>query len=354
MYTQQNHHLPQHHHHHHLHLHQNMQNIQNQSHNDLHTTHTNSHIDHQQTQENKISYRGIFTTSGAANSPNMGLVGAQLNISSQLTIMPQMSPPALNWGLPSPDKTMFQQPMFSLFSAAPQNTQSNYQNTSHSHHHYDERTPHQQHVELLGLNMDCPSIILKQPSNYGACVVPTSLSSLEMQQQQQEMHQQYSRNEGIGTVTTPKYQWLDSPVEYGSPQHSQHHSQHQMISEPSPSSSSTSVLIPKQEPYSTPNSCQPNDAMSGHVPQPHQGGAQYSVQLAEYNQATSKGHEILSQVYQQSTMPLKLVPVKPRKYPNRPSKTPVHERPYACPVENCDRRFSRSDELTRYLLDYSI
>ncbi|VEN44733.1 unnamed protein product, partial [Callosobruchus maculatus] len=55
------------------------------------------------------------------------------------------------------------------------------------------------------------------------------------------------------------------------------------------------------------------------------------------------------QVYQQSPIPLKLVPVKPRKYPNRPSKTPVHERPYACPVENCDRRFSRSDELTRHI-----
>lgn len=48
-------------------------------------------------------------------------------------------------------------------------------------------------------------------------------------------------------------------------------------------------------------------------------------------------------------MPLKLVPVKPRKYPNRPSKTPVHERPYACPIEGCDRRFSRSDELTRHI-----
>ncbi|XP_053153806.1 early growth response protein 1 [Hemicordylus capensis] len=38
-----------------------------------------------------------------------------------------------------------------------------------------------------------------------------------------------------------------------------------------------------------------------------------------------------------------------RKYPNRPSKTPPHERPYACPVESCDRRFSRSDELTRHI-----
>ena len=71
--------------------------------------------------------------------------------------------------------------------------------------------------------------------------------------------------------------------------------------------------------------------------------------LAEYNPSTSKGHEILSQVYQQSQLPIRLVPVRSRKYPNRPSKTPVHERPYACPVSDCDRRFSRSDELTRHI-----
>jgi hypothetical protein len=45
----------------------------------------------------------------------------------------------------------------------------------------------------------------------------------------------------------------------------------------------------------------------------------------------------------------KMNPVKPRKYPNRQPKTPLHERPYKCPVENCDRRFSRSDELTRHI-----
>ncbi|CAG4930911.1 unnamed protein product [Colias eurytheme] len=88
--------------------------------------------------------------------------------------------------------------------------------------------------------------------------------------------------------------------------------------------------LPKREPYPSPAGDRP-------------------VQLAEYNPSTSKGHEILSQVYQQSAQPLRLVPVKPRKYPNRPSKTPVHERPYACPVEGCDRRFSRSDELTRHI-----
>ncbi len=55
------------------------------------------------------------------------------------------------------------------------------------------------------------------------------------------------------------------------------------------------------------------------------------------------------QVYQQSNLPIRLMPVRARKYPNRPSKTPVHERPYACPVSECDRRFSRSDELTRHI-----
>jgi len=31
------------------------------------------------------------------------------------------------------------------------------------------------------------------------------------------------------------------------------------------------------------------------------------------------------------------------------ARTPPHERPYACPVETCPRRFSRSDELTRHM-----
>uniref|UniRef100_A0AAY4EXB9 C2H2-type domain-containing protein n=2 Tax=Denticeps clupeoides TaxID=299321 RepID=A0AAY4EXB9_9TELE len=47
-------------------------------------------------------------------------------------------------------------------------------------------------------------------------------------------------------------------------------------------------------------------------------------------------------------LPLRPV-LRPRKYPNRPSKTPVHLRPFSCPADGCDRRFSRSDELTRHL-----
>ncbi|CAF1008365.1 unnamed protein product [Adineta steineri] len=41
--------------------------------------------------------------------------------------------------------------------------------------------------------------------------------------------------------------------------------------------------------------------------------------------------------------------IKPKTYTNRPSKTPLHERPFSCPLENCPRRFSRSDELTRHI-----
>ncbi|XP_051937187.1 E3 SUMO-protein ligase EGR2-like [Hippocampus zosterae] len=47
-------------------------------------------------------------------------------------------------------------------------------------------------------------------------------------------------------------------------------------------------------------------------------------------------------------LPLRPI-LRPRKYPCRPSKTPVHQRPYACPAEGCERRFSRSDELSRHL-----
>ncbi|XP_022122550.2 early growth response protein 3 isoform X1 [Pieris rapae] len=109
-------------------------------------------------------------------------------------------------------------------------------------------------------------------------------------------------------------------------QHTWETQEYASVPQPTPGPSG----LPKREPYPSPVSDRP-------------------VQLAEYNPSTSKGHEILSQVYQQSAQPLRLMPVKPRKYPNRPSKTPVHERPYACPVEGCDRRFSRSDELTRHI-----
>jgi hypothetical protein len=316
------------HHHQHHHLHH------------VHHPHQHSHLHnhHHPSESSKVTYRGVFATSGPSASPSntaVGSGGAGTHISSHLTILPsQMSPPSsLNWTLPSPDKTLFQQPMFGLFSSSQNSSQSHFQAQTpsghHSHHHYDERPSHHQ-VELLGLNMD--SVLLNKPTNYGSCVVSTSLEI-----QQEAMHQYSRGNDGMNAI---KCQWLgDSPI--GDP-YSPQPSQQQFLQEHSTSSSS-SVLIPKQEPYSTPTSHQQGDM------QTQSGSNSAFVQLAEYNQATSKGHEILSQVYQQSPMPLKLVPVKPRKYPNRPSKTPVHERPYACPVENCDRRFSRSDELTRHI-----
>lgn len=280
------------------------------------STHEMQHqeMQHQSHDEHKISYRGVFTTTGNT------MPSAQLTSSSMMS--GQMSPPSAalgSWGLSSPEKSLFQPPMFSLLGPGPQSAQAHYAQPAqqapspHHHHHYEER-PHQ-HLELLGLTMESPSLVLKQPTSYGSCV--------DMQQQQQEMHQYSARNQGLST----KY-WLEPSVDYGS---------QQSLVVPGPSSNSSSNLVPKQEPYTTASMSESQMQQS------------YSMQLAEYNQATSKGHEILSQVYQQSAMPLKLVPVKPRKYPNRPSKTPVHERPYACPVENCDRRFSRSDELTRHI-----
>lgn len=71
-----------------------------------------------------------------------------------------------------------------------------------------------------------------------------------------------------------------------------------------------------------------------------------TTMLAAYSPATSKGLEILKQAGGHS---LDLKPIKPRKYPNRPSKTPVQERPYSCPLNDCERRFSRSDELSRHV-----
>lgn len=62
-------------------------------------------------------------------------------------------------------------------------------------------------------------------------------------------------------------------------------------------------------------------------------------------QSGSQDLKALNATYQSQL----IKPSRMRKYPNRPSKTPPHERPYACPVESCDRRFSRSDELTRHI-----
>lgn len=245
------------------------------------------------------------------------------------------SPPANPWLLTSADKPLYPA-MYSLLGqqSGPQHSPQQYPSATPSPAagtHYDDRSQ----TELM-LTMECaPNMALKQPPSYPSCggvSTPTSMHLGDMHQQQELV---YTRVGQPLVASTTKYQWLDTQVtDYGSPQGTS------SLVVPGPSS-----LVPKQEPYSS-AACEVSQHQQQQQPSSSSG---YTVQLAEYNPSTSKGHEILSQVYQQSPVPLKLVPVKPRKYPNRPSKTPVHERPYACPVENCDRRFSRSDELTRHI-----
>ena len=61
----------------------------------------------------------------------------------------------------------------------------------------------------------------------------------------------------------------------------------------------------------------PSSGGQASAPSGSSGGAVSPATLAEFNQSTSKGHEILSQVYQQSSLPIRLMPVRARKYPNR-------------------------------------
>lgn len=271
---------------------------------------------------NGKTYRGIFTTSisnsvqvGSANLPSP-------NFSS--------SSNQSSWLLPSPEKNIFP-PLFSLLPQSQETSQSHqsYSSASSSpsavvqQQHYDDRSQQ----SMIGINIECGNnnnnIAVKQPPSYTSCNA----------NDQELIYSRVSSN----LVQSPpvKYQWMDSSSEYPSTS---------PLNLPGPSS----IVVPKQEPnYGSPvPGC---SAINVVDVQPSIGGNQSYVQLAEYNMSTSKGHEILQQAYQQSPLPLKLVPVKPRKYPNRPSKTPVHERPYRCPVENCDRRFSRSDELTRHI-----
>ncbi|KHJ95689.1 zinc finger, C2H2 type [Oesophagostomum dentatum] len=53
--------------------------------------------------------------------------------------------------------------------------------------------------------------------------------------------------------------------------------------------------------------------------------------------------------YQSTSGDVKMEGDAMRKYSQRNVKIPIHERPYKCPRDDCDRRFSRSDELTRHI-----
>lgn len=272
-----------------------------------------------------------------SSTPSPGHMGNQTMPPSGMGAMGMSanSPPANPWLLTGASDKPIYPAMYSLLGqqSGPQHSPQQYPSATPSPAagtHYDDRSQ----TELM-LTMECaPNMTLKQPPSYPSCGGVSTPSSMHLADMHQQQELVYTRVGQPLVASTAKYQWLDSQ-DYGSPQGTS------SLVVPGPSS-----LVPKQEPYSTSASC---EVSSQHQQQQPSSSSGYTVQLAEYNPSTSKGHEILSQVYQQSPGPLKLVPVKPRKYPNRPSKTPVHERPYACPVENCDRRFSRSDELTRHI-----
>ncbi|XP_063231695.1 early growth response protein 1 isoform X3 [Bacillus rossius redtenbacheri] len=259
------------------------------SHHHPHHHHHHHHHPHHAGAGEKISYHGVFTASGSSPRSSAPLPGSPSH-----------------WLLP--DKSLFP-PVF----GQQQSPHQQYASTAVDSPQYDDP---------LGLAID--NLPLKAAPGYPSC----------------DVQQHDAAYGGRGLVApAPKYTWIDSQgvPDYGAA--SQGGSSSGTLTLAGPSG-----VVPKQEPQFA-DSRQQQQQQQQQAAQ----GFPSPVQLAEYNPSTSKGHEILSQVYQQSPVPLKLVPVKPRKYPNRPSKTPVHERPYACPVENCDRRFSRSDELTRHI-----
>lgn len=302
-----------------------------------------------------MSYRGVFsTTSGAAtgNSANSAggspstagpNAGQLLSLPTQMPSTPDILSPttglaSINWILntaaaassASGDPTKpFINPL--LFFGSQQQTDQQQQqqpdvksaSSSTHHHHHSQFDSSQQHAD-----QQLQQMIHQSYDDMGK----HSSAAGSFHAEESSYHSVPSNHP---SPAQPKYQWTN----FASPAGSDF-------------SSPTSVqgLVPKQEPIAA------GSSSAGYQQDNSSGGYSGSaVRLAEYTPSTSKGHEILSQVYQQQQSggggsgPVRLVPVKARRYPVRPSKTPVHERPYACPVDACDRRFSRSDELTRHI-----
>jgi hypothetical protein len=99
-----------------------------------------------------------------------------------------------------------------------------------------------------------------------------------------------------------------------------------------------SSVIVKSEPLDyIPSSMHNNGAYNNSQTKPHRNGI-----ASKFGASSSRAMLHLDPK-------VKLMPMKPRKYPNRPSRVPVKDRPFPCPAESCDRRFSRSDELARHV-----
>ncbi|XGW32453.1 hypothetical protein V3C99_017194 [Haemonchus contortus] len=75
----------------------------------------------------------------------------------------------------------------------------------------------------------------------------------------------------------------------------------------------------------------------------------YSYGFGEHMRYDPTNGEFNVFEYQSTSGDVKMEGDAMRKYSQRNVKIPIHERPYKCPRDDCDRRFSRSDELTRHI-----
>lgn len=290
-----------------------------------------------------MSYRGVFSTTSSGNNNNNNTNNNPSNSSGSLLSLPGPMPStpdilspttglaSINWILNTaaasatdPSKPFNINPLL-FFGGGGASQTSEHQQTEQQQHQGDI-----QH-QMIQLNYNDPS---SEPM----------------------IHQKHSAapagSSSFGTVEESSYHSIPSNPSPHTAKYSQWTSNFTTPTGDnfSPANQGGS-LVPKQEPNYA------SSAIEGASNSSNYSGS--SVRLADYTPSTSKGHEILSQVYQQQNTgtgasgsgggPIRLVPVKARRYPVRPSKTPVHERPYACPVDACDRRFSRSDELTRHI-----
>ena len=316
--------------------------------------------------QSRLSYRAVFTTTAAgaaalappaASSSSGAGSGHHLSLPSPLPTTPDILSPttglaSINWILNTAaggadSKTPLFSPLLSLFSTNPSGHFSH--NLLQQPQQVDEHgkasiqfsaaAGDSTHSDLLALhNFDSaaqestagPTLMqLNKPQQHFGC--PTSNEDTAQQSGA------FTARAPTGGAPQTKYQWTTFTAGQPMSDYSASASISMAPSSVHGTPSMNASIVPKQEPSSYSN--------DGY------GSSSSSVRLADYSPSTSKGHEILSQVYQQTNTsgPIRLVPVKARRYPIRPSKTPVHERPYACPVDACDRRFSRSDELTRHI-----
>lgn len=314
-----------------------------------------------------ISYRGTFTTTStpvtssaispsAWLSPEKGILTPLLNILGPAPSTPPNVSSATS-AMPSPLASPSHHPSPSHFSASP--SPSGFEHDTQQQQQFLASPNHQEmlvqfssgqsfetsagsfpmkHASVFSTSAGHPHLQTISTSSSGSTPCSTSVTPAPQNHQMETDDSVFQRNSTVPHHhVIPKYHWAGFTTTTALPEFV---STVQLTGSQCPT---IGAFFPKQEPGTdVPTSSSmiiPNVTVS----------AAASATLAEYNQSTSKGLEILNQTYQTNPIPLKLLPVKPRKYPNRPSKTPLHERPYACPIDSCDRRFSRSDELTRHI-----